>query len=95
MDNHIPQLAPNHIEVVTFWVSVVTLIGTAWVKLDRGQGMFLFNPCHITLLMMIILLKTNNTSSTFMKRMHTAWSALVFGAFAALLIPHLEGVSTP
>ena len=46
----------------------------------------------MSLLLFLILLVGDNTSKT-MKWIHTAYSGCLFGAFAALLIPHLEGLS--
>lgn len=52
----------------------------------------MLNPCHVTFLMFLVLLMGNNTSYK-MRWMHTAWTGWLFGGFAALVIPHLEGLS--
>ena len=50
--------------------------------------MFIFNPCHVTLLMMIIMLLAEK-NTFFLQDLHTYWTAWIYGAFLALGSPHL------
>ena len=71
--------------------AVVCYIMTFYYKVITRKGMFIFNPCHMTLIVMICLMISPSTP--FMKKVHTFWTTWLFGAFLALFIPHLEGIS--
>lgn len=90
--NNRPYLAPNLLEKIVFWLGLLNLVYTCYRKIVRKEGVFILNPCHITFLMLLILLVADNTSSK-MKWLHTAWTGWLFGGFAALVIPHLEDLS--
>jgi hypothetical protein len=64
-----------------------------YYKVATKRGLFILNPCHITLLMMLVLLRAEDNSSPFMRKLHSIWTAWLFGAFGALYFPHLEDVS--
>ena len=55
------------------------------------KGLFIFNPCHITLIIMTVLLFSK--SSLMMRKIHSYWTTWLFGAYLALMVPHLEGIS--
>jgi len=84
-----PALNPNLFEKIYFLIGLISLFFACYYKLAAKRGFFLLNPCHITLALMLFLLITKDNSTTFMRKMHTAWTAWLFGAFAALAIPHL------
>ena len=50
------------------------------------------NPCHVSLTLLLVLLKGDN-SKYWMKWVYAAYTGWLFGAFAALLLPHLEGLN--
>lgn len=90
VDNNkkIMRLSPNGLEKVCFGVGVLCLVYTFYRKVVRKEGIFMLNPCHITFLMLLILLIGDNISYK-MRWLHTAWTGWLFGGFAALVIPHL------
>lgn len=94
VDHHAPAkpLTPNLLEKICFYFGVTCLAYTCYRKVVRKEGIFLLNPCHITFLMLLILLVGNNASNK-MRWLHSAWTGWLFGGFAALAIPHLEGLS--
>lgn len=51
----------------------------------------MFNPCHISISVVIILCLVPSTPA--MRRLHTMWTTWIFGALLALLVPHLYGIS--
>ena len=69
-------------------VGVASLIYTTYSKFSRREGLFMTNPCHISLLTLVVLLLGDNSSDR-MRWLHTVYSGSLFGAFAALVIPHL------
>lgn len=50
------------------------------------------NPCHISLMVLVVLLLGDNSSDR-MRWLHTVYGGSLFGAFAALVIPHLENLN--
>lgn len=90
----IPKMAPSLFEKIYGWVGVIALIFTVYYKIAFKRGFFLLNPCHITLAFLVIFLFAKDNTSVLMRQMHTAWSGWLFGAFAALLFPHLEDIDT-
>jgi hypothetical protein len=86
------EFRANWFEQLCLGVGVVCLGYTGWLKIVvRHEGLFMANPCHVSLLMLLVLLRGNNNSPA-MRWLHTAYSGWTLGAFAALLIPHLEGL---
>ena len=81
-------LRPNMLEKVAVVVGVTSLIYTTYSKFSRREGLFMTNPCHISLLTLVVLLLGDNSSDR-MRWLHTVYSGSLFGAFAALVIPHL------
>jgi hypothetical protein len=69
----------------------ISWILTAYYKLKTGKGLFMFNPCHITIMVEIYLLISVNTKRNIM--IYSAWSGWLFGAYMASIIPHLAGIS--
>lgn len=72
--------------------SIVSLILTFYFKLITKKGLFILNPCHITLIIMTVLLFSRSTP--LMLKLHTYWTAWLFGAYLAVLIPHLDGIDS-
>lgn len=81
---------PNLLEKVFGILGIISLILTFYFKLVTRKGVFIFNPCHIALLMVVILLLS--PTSDFTRKLHTCWTSWNFGALMALFIPHLYGV---
>jgi hypothetical protein len=86
------RLAPNCIEQLCFWVGLLSFLFTFYYKIITKRGFFILNPCHITLIFELILLAAKDNTNVFLRRLHVAWSAWLFGAFAALILPHLEEI---
>jgi len=84
-------LKPNLLEKVAAVVGVLSLAYTTYSKFSRREGLFMTNPCHISLLVLLVLLLGDNSSDR-MRWLHTVYGGSLFGAFAALVIPHLEGL---
>lgn len=80
-------------EKATFWVGLLSFIFTFYFKVSTKRGFFMLNPCHVALLLMLVLLKIKDNSSVFARRMHLAWTAWLLGPFGALAWPHLEEIS--
>ena len=55
------------------------------------KGLFIFNPCHLSCLGVIVMCLKSSTST--MRTFHTMWTSWIFGAALALSVPHLNGVS--
>ena len=72
--------------------SIISLIFTCYYKISTGKGLFIFNPCHVTLLGVTILLLWPENEKKI-QRFHTYWTAWLSGAMMALVVPHLEGIS--
>lgn len=81
----------NWIEKFVAVNGIISLALTLYYKLYTRKGMFIFNPCHLSLLILVFLLFAPTTK--FTRKVHTCWTAWLFGAIMALGIPHLEGVS--
>jgi hypothetical protein len=81
------------VEKIAFWIGLVSLILAVYYKVATKRGLFILNPCHITLLIMLVLLRAEDNSRPFMRKLHAVWTAWLFGAFGALYFPHLEDVS--
>lgn len=69
---------------------IISLFLTFYYKLMTGKGLFIFNPCHISILVLIILLLAPTTN--FTRKLHTCWASWLFGAMMAIGLPHLEGI---
>lgn len=78
------------IEYLVAFVGAISLILTGYMKLATGKGMFLLNPCHVSVLGVIVLCVAPST--TLMRKVHSMWTAWLFGATLALLVPHLNGI---
>ena len=48
----------------------------------------MLNPCHLTLMFLLLLLTGDNTSDR-MKWLHVVYTGFLFCPFAALVLPHL------
>lgn len=72
-------------------MGAITFILTAYYKMAAGKGLFMLNPCHISLLGVIVLCVAPSTAR--MHKLHTMWTSWLFGAFLALFFPHLRGIS--
>jgi len=66
---------------------------TLYFKVVTKRGLFILNPCHIALTMLLVLLKTEDNTSVAMKRLKVAFNAWLFCPFCALVLPHLEEIS--
>ena len=64
---------------------------TAYLRGLNGTMIWLLNPCHVTVLIQATLSLAPNTP--LFQKVHTYWSAWVFGAMLALAIPHTYGLS--
>lgn len=82
---------PNFMEKLVAGLAIVCLVLTFYYKLMTGKGLFIFNPCHTALAMVVILLLS--PTSKFTCQMHTCWTAWLFGAMLALTVPHLYGIT--
>lgn len=82
---------PSLLEKITGIFGIISLFLTFYFKWITKKGIFILNPCHFSLLVVVILLfsPTNNTT----RKLHTAWTSWLFGAMLALVVPHLEGVA--
>ena len=65
----------------------ISYLLTAYFKLETGKGLFMLNPCHITNLVLVYLLISPN--SRLNQSIHSVWCSWIFGAYLALLVPHL------
>jgi hypothetical protein len=90
----VKRLKPNLLEKLCFWVGLVSWILTLYYKVVTKRGLFILNPCHVALFLMLFLLGAEDNSSIFMRRFHTAWTAWLLGPFGAITWPHLEDIST-
>ena len=88
----VKPLAPNLLEKICAVLGCLSLIYTIYRKIVRKEGLFLLNPCHVTLILQLILMVGDN-SCLWMRRLHTVWTGWLFGPFGALIIPHLQGLS--
>jgi hypothetical protein len=70
-------------------LGVICLILIMYFKIKTTKGLFIFNPCHIFLLMNLYLLIVEDNSTSFNRKLHTASTGWLFGAILALFIPHL------
>ena len=73
-------------------LGLISLAFTFYYKLITHKLAFIFNPCHATILVQSLLLLLPNT--VFAQKVHTYWTAWVFGGMMALMVPHLEGISS-
>ncbi len=87
-------LKSNLLEKICFWIGLASFLLTLYFKVATKRGLFILNPCHISLVLMLILLAAEDNSSLNMRRLHTAWTAWLLGPFGAIAWPHLEDVST-
>lgn len=69
----------------------ISLVMTFYFKWITGKGLFIFNPCHLSLLVLAILLLVPTTNFTI--KLSTCWAAFLFGPLMALTLPHLYGIS--
>jgi hypothetical protein len=90
IDNKIvvDYIPPNLFEKIVFFIGLVVLIATFYLKMVRLEGFFMLNPCHVSIVMLLILLRGDN-SSPAMRKLYIASTGWIFGIFAALIIPHL------
>lgn len=86
------HLKTNWLEWTCFLVGLASLMLTLHSKLATKRGLFILNPCHVALAMLLVLLIGDN-SSLAMRRLHSAWTAWLFCPFSALVLPHLEEIS--
>lgn len=91
-DKKIRKVQPNTFERIYFWLGVFSLVLTLYYKVITKRGFFILNPCHVTLLMMLILLRAEDNSNHNIRKFYTIWTAWLFGAFGALYWPHLEDI---
>ena len=83
----------NFFERVMLCLGSACFIYTAYYKIITKRGLFLLNPCHIALLMLLFLLKARDNSTLFMRRFHSLWTGWWIGGLAGFLFPHLEDIS--
>jgi hypothetical protein len=50
------SIKPNVVEKIFAIFGIVSLVLTFYFKLITGKGIFIFNPCHVALLLTVILL---------------------------------------
>lgn len=81
----------NSFEKFVAFNCIVSLVLTLYYKMLTGKGIFIFNPCHVSLLLVVVLLLAPTTD--FTRKLHTCWTAWLFGAIMALFIPHLYGIT--
>jgi hypothetical protein len=95
IDNNkkIAKLLPNIFEKIYFIIGLICLLLTIYYKVSTKRGLFIFNPCHISLAFLLVLLYAKDNTSLFMRKFHTAWSGWLFGALAAFVFPHLEDIT--
>lgn len=74
-------------------LSILTVLVQGYYKFTTRKGLFMFNPCHINVLMMSYLLLSETTTKT--KRLYVCWETWLFGPTLSLVIPHLNGVDDP
>jgi hypothetical protein len=86
------KLKANWTDKACFWAGLASLLMTLYFKVITRRGLFILNPCHIALAVLLVLL-ASDSSSLLMRRMHVAWTAWLFCPFSALVLPHLEEVS--
>lgn len=85
---NVKSLPPNLLEKISVVLGFLSLAYTVYRKIVRREGMFILNPCHVALIMQLILMLGDN-SSLSMRRLHNIWNGWLFGPLGALLIPHL------
>ena len=90
-DQEYEQKECSWLEIVVGLTSILSLVGTAYYKFITKKGLFMLNPCHVTLLIMVLLLFSKATP--IMQKIHTYWTSWLFGAYLALMMPHLYGIS--
>ena len=81
---------PNFIEYLVAFIGIIALLATAYMKISTGKGLFVLNPCHISILGVIVLCIAPSTRK--MRKIHSMWTSWLFGATLAVLIPHLNGI---
>jgi len=77
-----------------FWIGVTCFAYTVYYKIVTKRGLFLLNPCHISLFTLLYLLKAQDNSNLFTRRIHTLWTGWWIGGLAGFLFPHLEDLTT-
>ena len=80
----------NILETLVALVGIIAWFLTAYMKTMTGKGLFILNPCHMSILGVIVLCLMPTTP--FMRKVHSMWSAWTYGATLALLVPHLNGI---
>lgn len=66
------------------------LIFIMYIKIQTKKGLFILNPCHMTLLVQSYLLIASKTE--FNKAVHLCYISSVYGAVIALIFPHTNGI---
>lgn len=74
-------------------MGLLSFIFTFYFKVSTKRGFFMLNPCHVALLLMLVLLRVKDNSGVLARRLHLAWTAWLLGPFGALAWPHLEEIS--
>jgi len=59
----IPKLLPNLFEKVYLAIGFICLLFAIYYKVSTKRGFFIFNPCHISLALLLVLLYTKDNSS--------------------------------
>jgi hypothetical protein len=86
----VSKMKINLTEKICFWVGLGSLLLTLYFKVVTKRGLFMLNPCHVSLVIMLVLLRAEDNSSLRMRWLHTAWTAWLLGPFGAIAWPHLE-----
>jgi hypothetical protein len=87
LEPQLPSTFEKRMAIFAFFSWILTL----YFKLITGKGLFMFNPCHIVILIEIYLLLSKNTKTNV--TIYTAWSGWLYGPYMAMIVPHLEGLS--
>lgn len=72
-----------------FWIGLLCFIYTAYYKIITKRGLFLLNPCHISLLGLLYILNAKDNNSQWMRKIHALWTGWWIGGLAGFLFPHL------
>jgi hypothetical protein len=78
------------VDVLTSLLGFGILIFALNIKIQTKKGLFILNPCHMTLFIQSYLLIANKTG--FNKAVHLCYISSVFGAVCALIFPHTNGI---
>ena len=85
------RIQPSRFEIIYGVISLITVIVQVYMKISTRKGLFIFNPCHINIIFVTVLMILPTTRNS--KLIHLAWEPWIFGPICALAFPHLYGIN--